>query len=632
MKNNQTNLLASIAVFAELCNKETDIKSIINEFIKSVYGFESVWALDSVEVMTLLKKHFDFDIPEAVVKACLNTLKNEGFLIKENGRFIIKDQNYNFNHFKDILNQKKKDQLDIEQKLVEYYNALYKREINDAEKKELIENFISYLIDNGVSDTYSTIISSFVVENSKNQEFVTSLNQIKGGLIQITGLKYTSDLTNLGKWSDNLAIYLDTEILFNSAGYNGTVYKKLFDDFFSLINEINLTAKKNGLNKYIDLKCFEETKSEIDRFFNIAEKIIKRECNVTPGNSAMIEICKGCASVSDLIRKKSEFETDLKSKGILHQEELDYYIRPEYVVESSELIEKYNGVFGEDDVCQILQSFTKINYLRKGLNRTSFEKCKHIILTGKNASLRLSKDLEIKNDAKDIPFSTDIYFLTNRLWFKLNKGLSKNEKPLSTLDIVVKAQVVLSSQISKSVEKRYDELRADSKSGKLTADLAREYYHNLREQSKKPEEINNQNVHESFEIIFEEDLESYLREKSSMMSKIDEGEAAKKELRKFKTEAYNQKKKPIKRRYKIIYRAIMIIIMLLIISYFTFFICFIITSISNSDTKYAIISGLFTIIPPIISLFSKKRIKIIHEYIKKKTIDKYIEELTKKVL
>ncbi|MDD3945359.1 MAG: hypothetical protein PHS38_11675 [Bacteroidales bacterium] len=632
MENNQSNLLAAIAVFAELCNTKTDIKSIINEFIKSVYGFESVLALDSVEVMNLLKKHFDFDIPEAVVKTCLNSLKNEGFLMKNYGRYIINDKTYNSNYFLEILNLKKRDQIYIEHKLVEYYTSVYKGELKHVEKKDLIENFFSYLMDNGVSDEYSTIISSFVMENSKDQEFVTSLNQLKVGLIQITGLKYTSDLTNLGKWSDELTIYLDTEVLFNSAGYNGTVYKKLFDDFFSLINEINLTAKKNGLNKYIYLRFFEETKSEIDRFFSMAEKIVKREYNLTPCNSAMIEICKGCASVCDLIRKKTEFETDLKSKGILQQAELDYYIRPEYVVESSELIEKYKKVFVEDDVCQILQSFTKINYLRKGLNRTSFEKCKHIILTGKNASLRLSKDLEIKNDAKDIPFSTDIYFITNRLWFKLNKGLSKHEKPLSTLDIVVKAQVVLSSQISKSVRKRYDDLSADSKSGKLTTNIAREYYHNLRDQSKKPEEINNQNVHESIEIIFEEDLESYLREKSAMMSKIDEGEAAKKELRKLKIETYIQKKKQVKRKYKIIYWTMIIIIMLLIISYFTFFIWLIINSISNSDTKYAIICGLFTIAPPIVGLFSKKKIRIIHDYIKKKTIDKYTVELTKQVL
>ena len=631
MKNNQTNLLASIAVFAELCNTQTEIKSIINEFIKSVYGFEKMWASNSVEVMNLLKKHFDFDIPEAVVKYCLNSLKNEGFVLRENGQFVIKDTSYNADYFLEKLNSKKNDQSEIEAKLIEYYELIYKKKIDEYIRKELLENFISYIIDNGVSDRYSAIISSFVVENSKLPEFVTSLNQIKGGLIQITGLKYTNDLTNLGKWNDELTIYLDTEILFNSAGFNGIVYEKLFDDFFSLIKEINQSTVRKGQKKLINLKYFEETKSEVNQFFTRAEKIIKREDNATPGNSAMVEICKGCTSVSDLIRKKSKFETDLKSKGINQQDELDYYSKPLFIVETSELLDKYKDKIDEEVVHEILHSFTKINYFRKGLNRTSFEKCKHIILTGKTASLRLSKDLEIKNEAKDIPFSTDIYFITNRLWFKLNKGLSKSGKIPSTLDIVIKAQIVLSSQISKSVERRYQDLKSESKSGKLTPEQAQDYYHNLREQSKKPEEITNQNVHESLEIIFDEDFESYLREKSATQSKIEEGEAAKKELRRLKSNNYIKNKKPIKKKFRIIYWSLISLITIGIISYFAIWIYIITTSLSKSDTTFTIIAGLFTIALPLLSLFNIKRIKQMNNYLQIKIKEKYIEELPKKV-
>ena len=630
MKNNQTNLLASIAVFAELCNTQTDIKSIINEFIKSVFAFEKTWALNSIEVMALLKKHFDFDIPEAVVKYCLNSLKNENFLIKENGRFSIVDTTYNADNFLEKLNLKKKDQLEIEAKLIEYHEALNKKKIEENCKKELIENFISYIMDNGVSDNYSTIISSFVVINSKSPTFVNSLNQIKGGLIQITGLKYTNDLTNLGKWNDEITIYLDTEILFNAAGFNGIVYEKLFDDFYSLIKEINQSALKKNQKKLIILKYFEETKREIDQFFGRAEKIIKREDNATPGNSAMVEICKGCSTLSDLVRKKSKFETDLKTMGIMQQDEMDYYSKPEFIVESTELMDKYKDKFEENVVHDILHSFTKINFFRRGINRTSFEKCKHIILTGKTASFRLSKDLEIKNEAKDIPFSTDIYFITNRLWFKLNKGLSNSGNIPSTLDIVIKAQVVLSSQISRSVEKRYQDLRDDRKSGNLTIEQAQDYYHNLREQSKKPEEINNQNVNESIEIIFEDDFESYLKEKSATQFKLEEGEAAKRELKKLKSKNYVNNKKKIKKKIRLIYLSLISFIIIVIIGYFAFWIYIIITSISKSDTKFTIISGLFTIALPIISLFNIRRIQLMINYLRYKTNAKYIEKLAKK--
>lgn len=630
-KNNQNNLLASIAVFAELCNTQTEIKSIINEFIKSVYAFEQTWSLNSVDVMTLLKKHFDFDIPEAVVKYCLSSLTKEKFLIREHGSFAIIDNTYNADHFSEKLNLKKIDQMKIEAKLIEYYEFLNKKPIELSCRKELIESFISFILDNGINDRFSSIISSFVIKNSQSPPFVTSLNQLKGGLIQITGLKYTNDLTNLGKWNDVLTIYLDTEILFNAAGYNGIVYKKLFDDFYSLIIEINQSALKKGQNKLINLKYFEATKNEIDYFFLRATKIINREDNATPGNSAMAEICKGCSSTSDLIRKKSSFETDLRTMGINQQNELDYYRIPEFNVETSELLGKYKDKFEEEVVIDILHSFTKINYFRKGINRTSFEKCKHIILTGKMASLRLSKDLEIKNEAKDIPFSTDIYFITNRFWFKLNKGLSKSAKIPSTLDIVTKAQVVLSSQIGKSVEKRYKDLRDQSKSGKLTTEQAQDYYHNLREQSKKPEEINNQNIQETLDIIFDDNIESYLREKSAIQSKIEEGEYAKRELRKLKSANNNKIKKVIKRKYKLIYWLLAIVLAIFIIIYFSFAIYFLMINISKSDTPFSIISGIFTIAPIIFSIIKIQRIQKFNNWLKNKTKKEYNTELRKVV-
>lgn len=41
-----------------------------------------------------------------------------------------------------------------------------------------------------------------------------------------------------------LVIYLDTEILFHFAGYNGELYKSLFEDFYKLVKEINSSNRK----------------------------------------------------------------------------------------------------------------------------------------------------------------------------------------------------------------------------------------------------------------------------------------------------------------------------------------------------------------------------------------------------
>lgn len=59
----------------------------------------------------------------------------------------------------------------------------------------------------------------------------------------LSGINY-SNLAEIGTWQTNLTIYLDTEILFHFAGYNGKIYKSLFEDFFTYVNEINGQARK----------------------------------------------------------------------------------------------------------------------------------------------------------------------------------------------------------------------------------------------------------------------------------------------------------------------------------------------------------------------------------------------------
>ena len=96
--------------------------------------------------------------------------------------------------------------------------------------------------------------------------------------------------------------------------------------------------------------------------------------------------------------------------GIREVKNPNYLEKTEYIVESIELIDKYSKSKGEESINSILESFSKINFLRKGNNNTHFETCKHIILTGKMLSLQLSQDVEVKDEYYIIPFSTDIYF------------------------------------------------------------------------------------------------------------------------------------------------------------------------------------------------------------------------------
>ena len=611
MKKITNNFLASLAVFSELCNSDGELINIIGEFTQSVFALEKQWTLDSSEITHLLKKHFDFDIPEAVIRTALIRLKDLKIVNKVSGKYTLLNKKYDIKNFTDKLDLQEKLQHQIQEDLIKYYEVLSKKKCDEHTKQKLISSFLDYLMDNGTkeADYYFTIISSFLIENSKKTIFVSSLNQIKEGLVLLEGLKYTSDFSSLGHWNNELTIYLDTEHLFNAVGYNGELYQKLFDDFYSLVKEINVIPSKQP-RKLIHLKYFGDTRIEVERFFDVAARIIKREENLSPDNIAMAEICKGCTDISDIIFKKTKFYEELTTRGITLQDDVDYHSKHEYNMEDQELFNKYNDKYEEHVIASTLYSFTKINYLRKGNNRTSFEACKHIILTGKAASMVLSMDLEIKNQSKDIPFVTNIYFVTNRLWFKMNKGLSKSKHNITSLDTIAKARIVLSAQVDKSIEKKYESLQIQLKDGKLSKATAENYYKELREMSKRPEEISSENIGESLNVIFDDDIEKYLREQSSLRTEVMEGRIAKEQLKniawKEVVKNKNRKKTIVRRLYSLSLVLILLIACIIPVN-IILFINFIKTS---NDTLLSIFGLILTIGIEILGLL-KYRNKII---------------------
>lgn len=621
------NLLASIAVFAELCNSENDLKAIVTEFVKSVFVLEKNYNMDSNEVTLLLKKHYDFELPEAVIKTCLNHLVSKELAIKTAGKYSVTDEKVQTEELNKLLNDKKRVQLQIEGDLILHCESLTGKSFDEQARRDIIDNFISYLMDNGVTDKYSALISAFVIKNSTNDNFVLELSQIKEGLVLITGLAYTSDINQINLWENELTIFLDTEHLFNSAGYNGEVYKKLFDDFYNLVVEVNQSSLKRANKKLIHLKYFKDVKEEADVFFSIAQKIIKREDNTSPQNIAMQSICKGCSSVSDILRKKTEFETNLRVRGIIEQEEFDFYSKPEYNIEDRQLLEKYIKKFEENQIAEVLSNFTKVNYLRRGVNRTSFEKVGYIILTGKMVSLILSKDLEIKNEAKDIPFATDIYFITNRIWYKLNKGFSNSQLLPSTLDIVVKAQIILSSQVNRSIDREYENLKGQLKKGDLSNESAQHWYNSLREQAKKPEEINMMTVEKSIDLIFENDFEKYVKEKEHLKEEAKLGQAAMKELHKIKQDEKNRKREKHKRRLVVEIKLFVALVGITIVAllFGSAFLIYIFKT--DADTPLSILGLVLTICLELWALWKASQILI--KKFKKSSKQKYFHRITK---
>lgn len=516
------DLLASTAVFAEMANKNVDLKLILIEFILSTYSLEKTFSQTANDISRALSTHYEFDIPDAVIRTILKKLKNDGTLKQEEGKYTIStEERKKWEEFIGKVESKESEQKLISDQLISYVE-FQKGKLDDNSTSDLLNCFSSYLFDESFEDEYSDLVSAFIIKNSKEANFTKELNLIREGITILKGIKYNPEINEVKPWRKELTIYLDTEHLFNICGYNGEIYKELVSDLMELIKQINNEHLKKNKEKAIRFKYLEETENEIKSFFFAARKILSGEGNRGNSSVAMDTILNGSSTASDVIRKETEFFRNLQTQGITKQEPIELYADHRFNIEDSSLYEKYASECDEDVISAILKSFTAINIQRKGNNNNSFENIGHIIMTGSWIKLRLSSDMDTKINDGDFSFATHIYYITQRLWFRLNRGLGFNSQLPSSLDVVTKAQMLLSTHLNSSVRDRYNKLEKEVESGSKSVESVQDYYISLRSNVAKPEDIIPENVEERVKFLYEEkDIESFQEEQSVLRKKAE---------------------------------------------------------------------------------------------------------------
>ncbi|WP_321479986.1 hypothetical protein [uncultured Bacteroides sp.] len=556
---NTNKLIASIVVFKELHDSDKDIYDVISEFLKATIIYNKKWSFSSTQITKLLENEFDFKIPEAVIKTTLkNRLIKVGFLRMDKGEYYVIDIESKIDtDFESNFNSKNQIYNETEEEFISFIQNKREKKLNEKELFNIRDNIKQYLLGNGVHENYTQDISTFIIQKKNDKEFQNRLNQIREGLVLYTGIRYTADLNDLGHWKNELTIFLDTEILFFFAGYNGAIYQEIFLDFFKLVREINRSTKDH--KNIIHLKYFDETEKEIFDFFHVATLIVENKKTLNPSKTAMKEIVNGCSTKSDIVVKRNKFFIDLKTSGIQKEENLNYYENNKYVVEGFAIVEELKQLSSEkrkdfdEDKCQdYLKLFTKINVLRRGISNQGFDKSKYILLTGNKFVHYLAHNKHVKTVEKDIPFATDIDFVTDKFWFKLKKGFGYNDDKPKSFDIITKAQIILSSQISYTVQEKFTALNEKYQKGEITKDEAISLNYELRESALKPEEISEINLDESIAFINEFSIEEHVRERERLIQKANEGEKAKAELKRRDLKDRDNKIKPIKTKYRTI--------------------------------------------------------------------------------
>jgi hypothetical protein len=606
-------LLSSLSLFRELYNKDTDIYDVISEFIKAAIQIESKWSFNSQEIVILLRKNFGFDLPEAVITT---TLRNR--LCKKEKFLSLSGKEYTC-----IAKEKKSENV---QKKITESNILYASLIGDLEvyvaensdfeidgkEKEIILNSLyEFLLDNTVNNKYSNHISAFIVTN-KSESFLNILNHVREGFAIYSGVKYSPDINDLGSWKTKLTIFLDTELIFYMAGLNGEVYKNIFDDFYNLVLEVN-KAKK-----LISLKYFKEAESEIENYFGAAEHIVAGSSMLDPTKTAMVTITNGCKYKNEVMEKKLELYSQLERKNIGLEEDTNYYSNQKLNIESNILVTELlaeNGM-SEDDhqrIDPILKKFMRINSLRNGQPIEYFDESKYILMSGNHLTQKLAFDKRILPNSKAIPFATSIEFVTNRIWFKLAKGLSNDSAAsLTSLDVYSAAQVVLSAHLGSSIAEKLEKVSSDFKSGELSKADAEFLNTNFRTQIHLPEEISADIAQDSLLFLDKPDIQAHLRDQDMILKKASDGEKAINELRSIRLkEKEGKTKRFIKHKMflSFLVDSFLVIFLLALLTAFSFQVF----SLFQSDGSLSIIMSIFTVVA---AVFSIKKFKLAASYIK----------------
>ena len=513
--NEDNRLLASLAVFRELYNSEKDVYGIISVFLADLIKFEKLYSFSLNEITSKLNTTFEFEIPDAVVRTSLGRLS---FLEKQHGAYHVTDfskiNTETFDQKRQIIQSNNETIID---NLFKFIETEKKVSLSEKDKEKVSHSFCCFLLDINNGDEYVEYVTSFILKREADTEFKHQLNLIREGVILYSGIKYNNNINDLGTWRTELTIFIDTEILFHIAGFNGELYQKLANDFLNYVREINQKAQK----KLIKLNYFEEVKDDIEAFFAKARHLIEGNEKPYPNVTAMVSIVNGCKTAADVLGKKSDFYTLLKSYSI-EEDAFNDYFNPDnhkYNIINQDIIDRVSKEI-EKDAEPILKFLNYISIHRREANSNNFENIRYLLLTGNSTTLKVAWN-ELMKDEGFVPLATHLSFLTNKFWFKLNKGFGKATLPTS-FDIITKSQIILSKVLNDNVGAKYEELQNEFRKGKLTEEQAKARIIDLRNQVRKPEEIKNDTINDVLNAITEDSIEQFIQEQNHFKIKAEQ--------------------------------------------------------------------------------------------------------------
>jgi len=502
---NSNIVLTSYATFKELyrSNKYKDPYQILSEFIRYIIVSRSLRQFAIADIKAYLEEEFGFIAPQAVIST--STARISG-LTFQNGQYRPDLRKIKRNQeFQDYQTKNKEQNQHLINELLEFTRTNYP-DVR-IEKGKLSQDLISFLLDESSDNGCSQIIGDFVLQNQDNKIIKSALESVREGSILYSGLSYHLDEFDMN--SEELTLFLDTEILFDIAGLHGELNKTLADDFLTLVD----AANKNG--KRIYLQYFYEVKKDVDNVYGAAERIVEE--NQVTFDDAIKEIISGCSDATDVVEKKTKFYRNLHIDHGIRQDAKENYYTPED--DQFNLEADMPGMpVADDSYYEGMKFCSHINKLRKGYQTQNYLDCKYLCVSNTRRVVEVSRAIceQKKNPSSDeryCDYAVSLTRITNILWFLLNRGFGSKELP-KNLDVVIKARLILSAYITQGVTEAFKEIKRKLDNKEITEEEAAGYTLALRRKHTLPEDISAASIKE--DLDFSENAIGHFVEESAV--------------------------------------------------------------------------------------------------------------------
>lgn len=310
MLNDTYKLLASVTVVRGLYDSQKGIYDVLCEFISDIICKEHLYSFRASDLTEKLNNYYSFQLSESVIKTCLKRMKFK----RQNGVYSCNSTTKRSVDINSAILQSQEQNKELFKQLFEFLEQRLEHNLTEGEEHRFKTAFCDFLLQDQSegNDKINQYFHEFILSIAGNEEQIETLNHIKEGMLLYEGIRYSSNLSEIGSWKSKLVLFLDTEILFAIGGYNSMMYQEQYNELNKYVQEINRGCTVT--NKKIKLMYFPENKKEIDLYFDSAERIVRGQDFLDPTKEAMSQIVNACTSPSDVQNKRTMFYQSLKKQ------------------------------------------------------------------------------------------------------------------------------------------------------------------------------------------------------------------------------------------------------------------------------------------------------------------------------